>query len=343
MHTSKSRHRGFGLIEILVTLGVLSMGIVGVTVLHATVTKQSSENKSRAEALAIAQSRIEEMRNYTGHVDSLSDFNTLFANTSGFANSSTITGTNATYTRAEEIGAFGALKTLTVRVTWQDDANETLTVSLSTRLGYIAPRSIGDTARETAASVVDAPMGRARLGEGGLPENAVTASNGDGTSLFQDGGADLMLVSNNQIVLTLTEACQTEDGTCMDFVKIKGRIYIDQGSQSSLHPGEVYVIASDAAFCARHFMAANASAGDEATPVTTYTTNTRLTANGDYEWFDYTCYLGGGWYGNIGISLAGGLENSDKICVGDPVTADAWATPVIASRRVYRGMLYKPD
>ena len=343
MRKSNKRHWGFGLIEILVTLGILSVGIVGVTVLQSTVTKQSSENKSRTEALAIAQSRIEDMRNYTGDVDTLAEFQAQFANTNGFANSTTITGTNATFTRAEQIGSSGDLKTVTVQVSWTDNDNLTQTVSLNSRLSYIAPRSIGDTALEAAASVVDAPTGRARLGEGQLPANAVTVSNGDGTSLYDDGGSDLMLVSDDQIVLTLTEACQTEDGTCIDFVKIKGRIYIDQASQSSLNPGEVYVIASDAAFCARHFMPANASPGTPATPVTSNTTNTRLTANGDYEWFDYTCYIGGGWHGNVGILIAGGLANSDKICVGDPVTTDAWATPVIASRRVYRGMLYKPD
>ena len=338
MRTSRKRYWGFGLIEILVTLGVLSVGILGVTVLHSTVTKQSSENKSRAEALAIAQSRIEDLRNYTGDVDSLAEFNTLFANTNGYSNSATITGTNASFTRDEQIGSSGDLKTLAVRVTWSDPDGDSQSVSLNTRLSYIPPRSIGDTALEAAASVVDAPTGRARLGEGTLPQNATTTSNSDGTSLYDSGGTDLALVSNNQIVLTLAEACQLENNTCIDFVRIKGRVYIDQTTRSSLNPGDVYVIASDAAFCARHY-----TANGTTSPVTAGQTNTVSTATGSYEYFDYTCYIGGGWHGNIGILLANGLANTDKICVGDPVTVDAWATPVLAARRVYRGMLYKMD
>ncbi len=344
MRASRKRLWGFGLIEILVTLGVLSVGIVGVTVLQSTVTKQSSENKSRAEALAIAQSRIEEMRNYTGDVDTLTEFNTLFANTSGFANSTTITGTNASFTRQEQIASSGDMKTLTVQVTWPDSDDVTQTVSLNTRLSYVPPRSIGDTALEAAASVVDAPTGRARLGDGTLPSNielSSLAANSDGTYLYDQGNDRMLVTQDREIVLTLEEACQSEQGTCLDFVRIKGRVYIDRTSQSSLAPGKVFVIASDAAYCARYYTATNGTV----TRVTRDTTSTITTGNGttgSYNYFDYTCYIGGGWHGNIGILLAGGLGNQDKICIGDPTTVDPWATPIIAARRVYRGMLYKP-
>lgn len=349
MRTSRKRSWGFGLIEILVTLGVLSVGIVGVTVLQSTVTKQSAENKARAEALSIAQSRIEEMRNYTGDVDTLTEFNTLFANTSGYANSTTVTGTNASFTREEQISTSGELKVLAVRVSWSDSDNVSQSVSLNTQLSYTPPRSIGDTALSAAAAVVDAPTGRARLGDGTLPTElptgSVLTSNNDGTRLYDDGGTDLRLVTDDDaIVLTLAEACQTTSTYCLDFVRISGRVYIDRTSQSSLTPGDVHVIASDAAYCARFW---TTTSGQTVTvhTVTNDTTTTITTGNGtngNYMYFDYTCYIGGGWHGNIGILLAGGLDNADKICIGDPVTSDAWATPVIASRRVYRGMLYKP-
>lgn len=336
MFTSRKGRKGFGLVEILVTMGVLSVGILGVTVLHGVITEQSQENKARAEASSIAESRIEDMRNYTNSVASLADFNTLYADTSGYANSSSITGVNAAFTRAEQIGTVGDLKTVAVRVTWTDPDGDSQSVSLNSELTYVAPRSIGDTALEAAASLVDAPTGRARLGEGQLPNDAVTTSNADGTSLYNAGGTELMLVSGGQIVLTLAEACQTETGACIDFVKIKGRIYIDTTSQSTLDPGEVYVVASDAAFCARHF-----TANGTTTAVTPTTTTTLSTASGQYEYFDYTCYIGGGWHGNVGVIFAAGLSQADKICMGDPPSLNPWEAPVIATRRVYRGMLYK--
>lgn len=339
MMVSRKCRKGFGLIEILITLGILSVGILGVTVLHGVITEQSQENKARAEALSIAQSRIEDMRNYTSGVDSLDDFNALYANTSGYANSASITGVNAAFTRTEQIGTSGDLKTVSVRVAWNDPDNEAQSITLNSELTYVAPRSIGDTALEAAASLVDAPTGRARLGEGVLPDGATTTTNSDGTSLYQDGSTELMLVSDSQIVLTLSQACQLDTQVCIDFVRIKGRVYIDTATQNMLDPGEVYVVASDAAFCSRYYVDGN---GVTQT-VTPDTTSTLLTASGDYEYFNYTCYLGGGWHGNVGILLSGGLAQTDKVCVGDPLASLPVDQPVIASRRAYRGMLYKHD
>ena len=335
---SKKRMKGFGLIEILVTLGVLTVGILGVTTLHSVITQQSIQNKTKTEALLIAESRIEVMRNFTGAVSSEDAFDTFYADTNGYGNSTSITGVSAVYTRSESITTDGNLKDVVVQVAWTDPDGEAQTVSLSTQLSYLAPRSAGDSALESAEQLVDAPTGRARLGEGTLPDDAVTTSNGDGTSLYNDGGTELMLVSDDQIVLTLAQACQTSDGTCIDFVKIRGRIYIDTASQNQLDPGDVQVLASDAAFCARHF-----TSNGTTIVVTNDTTTALSTATGSYEYFDYTCYIGGGWHGNIGILLAGGNTSQDKICVGDPVTTITGDMPVIAARRVYRGMLYKYD
>lgn len=332
------RSRGFGLVEILVTIGVLAVGIMGVATFHTVVTKQSQDNKLHSEALGIAQSRLEEMRNYTDSASTLAQFNALYPDTAGYANAASVTGVSTTFSRTESIATSGERKIIGVRVSWTDAEGDAQSVQLSTQLGFVSPRSFGDVANSASDPLIDAPTGRARLGEGTLPEGATTTSNGDGTSLYQDGGEDLMLVFDEQIVLTLAQACQTEDGTCIDFVKIKGRIYIDKGSQNQLKPGQVYVVASDAAFCARYYTASGVTH-----TITRDTLSTVSTANGNYEYFDYTCYLGGGWHGNVGILLAGGLSQSDKICIGDPVSINAWEAPIIASRRAYRGMLYKYD
>jgi len=332
----KLKNKGFGLIEILITLGVLAIGVLGVAALHSTVTKQSQENKARSEAFAIAQSRIEEMRNYTDSASTPDQFHALYADTTGYENSTSIAGVSTVFTRTERILTSGEQKNIAVAVNWTSSDSQTRNINLSTELGFVSPRAVGDTVRERSEPLVSAPTGRARLGEGVLPEGAVTISNNDGTALYQDGGNDLMLVSGEQIVLTLTNACQADAGTCLDFVKIRGRVYIDKVSQPQLTPGQVYLVASDAAFCARYY-----TAGDAINTVTAATASTISTAAGDYEYFDYTCYIGGGWHGNVGVLLAGGLRQSDKICVGDPVSANPWEAPIIATRRSYRGMLYK--
>lgn len=332
------KYKGFGLIEILVTLGVIAVGVLGVAVFHSNLTKQSADNKARSEAVAIAQSRIEEMRNYTHQVDSFDQFNNVYPSTQGFVNSTTINGVSAVFDRTERVTDAGQQKQIDVAVAWVNSDGENRNVSLTSELGFVLPRTPGDVARETAPPLVNAPTGRARLGEGVLPEGAETTPNEDGTALYQDGGDDLMLVFGDQIVLTLTMACQTDAGECIDFVKIRGRVFIDKDSQANLNPGDVSVVASDAAFCARYY-----TVDGQVFSVTSNTSTALSTPGGDYQYFDYTCYIGGGWHGNVGILLAGGISQQDKICVGDPVSVEPWEAPIIATRRAYRGMLYRYD
>jgi len=300
MRTRILRNKGFGFVEILITVGVLAVGIMGVATLQTVITKQTLDNKSRSEAMSIAQSRIEEMRNYTNSVSSIAEFNTLFANVSN-GNSATVAGMNSTFTRTETITTSGSMKGVVVSVAWTDPGGDAQSVRLNTDLSFLSPRKVGDAALSSTPSGISSPTGRARLGDGTLPEGAATTSNGDGTALYYDGGTDLRLASGSQIVLTLQEACQTDTGTCIDFVKINGRIYIDTTTQGSLIPGNVFIVASDAAYCARHYTIAGVT-----TPVTSATTTAALTSSGDYKYFDYSCYIGGGWFGNVGVLLSGG-------------------------------------
>jgi hypothetical protein len=205
--------------------------------------------------------------------------------------------------------------------------------------------------------------------------------------LVIDGGTS----ADDKVVLTLEDACVS--GTCTQFVRINGGIYVDRASvtEADLPAYNVNVLASDAAYCQRFYLStdgtlANAIDADAsvvshtASNTTTYYldngsvagsydgtntalqatvvngpiaadvgagtpavagTETPITANGNYNYFHYTCYLGGGWHGNIGILLSGGNTNSDKFCLGDPNSVYTDEQPVIAARRAYRGMTYK--
>ena len=74
---SKKRMKGFGLIEILVTLGVLTVGILGVTTLHSVITQQSIQNKTKTQALLFAESLIDVIRTFSGAVSSEDAFDTF--------------------------------------------------------------------------------------------------------------------------------------------------------------------------------------------------------------------------------------------------------------------------
>ena len=337
----RSVQQGFSLLETLIAVVVIAVGLLAVASLQSHLIGTSADNKAKAEAMAIAQARLDQFRNYTNSVTDETGFDTLFADTSGYTNPTSINGVNAAFTRSEFIAASANTKDISVQVGWNDRHGDAQTVVMSTSLGWQPPRAVGDLARLATPPVVASPTGRARLGEGQLPTGAPTTDNGDGTELYDDGSGNLKLVVDNDIVLTLEDACQSGGGNCINFVTIKGRVYIDTATKDKLKPGKVLVAATDAGFCQRYYLEAESGI---AITVTNDTSSTPITTpNHDYEYFDYTCYLGGGWHGNIGILLAKGLAQADKICQGDPVSGNAWEQPVIAARRVYRGMLYKID
>ncbi len=337
---------GIGLIEVLIAALILAVGVAAVTKVQGDLFTSSSESKARAEALAIASARIEEMRNYTNAVADEDAFKNYFK-VAADTNQRVINGTNASFTRTETLVANGDARNVTVKVTWAGQLGATQEATLNTLLSYASPKGPGITEMDFADPIVAAPTGRAELGKGTAP--SVDSDNDDGTGLYdsQDGDLNLVVGDNNKIVLTLRDACDASGGNCTDFVKISGRVYIDLSTQGSLKPGEVYVQASDAAYCTRYYFDPTAGATDDGglplggnVVVSTATTVAELTANGDYKYFNYTCYLGGGWHGNIGLLFAGGVSQQDKVCMGDPVSANLWEQPVIGTRRAYRGMIY---
>ncbi|WP_371186426.1 prepilin-type N-terminal cleavage/methylation domain-containing protein [Thalassotalea maritima] len=345
MTYSQGRIRGFGLIEVLVALAIMAFGLMTMAAFHITVINESSTSKNRAEALAIAQQRIEQMRNYTDLAVSQADFHQLFPIVTEFANQATHQGTNTLFTRQEMILANDAVKTITVQVLWQDASGQQEQVELSTEFAYKSPGLAGDADMSQAIGpLVRSATGRARLGKGEVTEEEIASgkvvySNGDTTGLLDRGDGDLRLTSDNDVVLTLEDACELDDGIrtnepCTGFVEISGRVYIDR-AETSVSVGGVHVIASDAAYCQRYYTASN---GD-AVAVTADTNSALSTATGNYDYFDYTCYLGGGWHGNVGVMIDG----PEWACMGDPNAADSFDAPKVAIRRVYRGMAYKTD
>lgn len=338
---------GFSLIEVLVSMAVVALGLLAVLGVQTKLIDSSGETKAKAEAVALAQARLEEIRNYTHTYQTEADFNANFVGNRNAAEE--VPGVNALYTISEARVVNGDTKQVTVNVTWTDRDGASQTVSLDTRLGWESPRAAAEEARANEDPAVTPPTGRARLGDGRVenwdPESPPegTRRNGDNTYSYNDGSGDYKLVTTDgTVVLTLEDACLTD--TCTDFVKISGRVWIDTTSQRQLDPGDVFVLASDAAYCQRYY-----TSGGQVYTVENGQSSTLATVSGNYKYFDYTCYLGGGWHGNIGILLANGLSQSDKICQGDPTRYVAGATyqdfraPVIQARRAYRGMLYKRD
>ncbi|WP_394176740.1 type IV pilus modification PilV family protein [Thalassotalea litorea] len=340
---------GFSLIEVLIAVAILSVGLLGVAVFQGELINSSTENKARAEALALAQARMEEMRNYTDTVKNISEFDSLYLVSTGFTNTTTHNGANAVFSRQEAISQSNETKEVAIKVSWSSGNGETEEVIIQSELGFKSPSLVGELDDFDAnGPMVRSATGRAELGEGEVKvtDTVDMSQNGDATGILDRGDGDLRLTNGdtpgNDVVLTLKDACELDtngDRTgipCTGFVEISGRVYIDTATQNRIAPGDIYVKASDAAYCQRYFY----DADGDAVVVDSSTTTAHITANSDYKYFEYTCYLGGGWHGNIGLVLEGGITRNDKVCMGDPTSINPWEDTQIAGRRVYRGMAY---
>ena len=336
---SKDKQAGFSLTEALVAFAVVTGGLLAVASFQAGLFNSSAYNKARTEALSLAQQKIEEFKSYSdADKDNYVDDNGDGAmDADGAYADATITGNNANFTRSWDVATTDEGKRIGVTVSWVDSANVTQSVSLASSISYISPRSGADQIVELKDPLLDSPTGRAERADGYLSDypsediSLVGTPGNEGLSTYQYE-QDLFLVdAQDKVLLRLRDACLSDSG-CTDFVRISGTVYMDMqnltqsGINEPLQATDILVLPSDSGHCQRWV-----DDGSLSSPPTT--------ANGNYQYFNYTCFFGGGWHGNIGFVTTLGLTQNDKVCQGDPVSMNSWELPVIALRRSFRGML----
>lgn len=151
MSTRTSTESGFTLLEALIALLVTSFGMLAIAAFQGTLSGSSDVAKQRAEAVRLAQLKIEELRafeqvpssvtkfNYTDNVVSGGD--TIGPNNGGYV-------TNTTYSRVWTVNgaATDPQKWVRVQVSWQDRGGATQTVDLQTVIARSDPAAIGTVA-----------------------------------------------------------------------------------------------------------------------------------------------------------------------------------------------------
>lgn len=124
------KQSGVGLIEVLIATVVVALGLLAVASMQGDFIVSSGDSKTRAEALTLAEKKIEMLRNNIV-LDNGSDGGYSFIPTNATADSGTavtedpITGTNATFTRSWVIDQGGTAdrKKISVLVTWDSNGN----------------------------------------------------------------------------------------------------------------------------------------------------------------------------------------------------------------------------
>ncbi len=332
--------RGFTLLEALVSVAVLSLGMLSVAKLHSDLMASSGLSKARTEAVQLAESELEQLRNMMLE----SQFNAITDVTGGAA--VTVTGTNATFTLQREVTDATAptRKNIAVTVSWNDPKEGTQTVRVSGLLAWNDPALgllAGGGGLGGNIGRITPPTGAATQGGReytNLPTGAVTntlpdGTTSDGTYTYDaaDGKRELLVwdADKNKYVAVLTVAPNK------GFSTISGRVYSTSLPSKKDPTGypffsgkptaqTTYVMSSDASYCANVF----------ASPL--------ITVGSQYIGFQYKCYFGAGWYGNIGIVRTDAVSPSERVCVGrpnEPVDATRMDSehPALSTVRMYRG------
>ncbi len=346
------RSGGFTLIEALIAMLVMALGIVALARFHGGLLQSSGGTKARSEAISIAQQEMETRRAVI--TASQADFNTyenpdndeiaLTATTisscdpateSDWTDLSQRTGKNATFTPAYCIRdlANPARKEILMQVEWDDPKGGAQRVFLNSVIAWtntIGSIGFASGGESGGGGSIPTPQGGATTNipesrhHDSLPDNAT--SNNDGTWTYENTeyGQTELLDSTGQVLMIIYEGSA--------IVTISGKVYIANGLSTS----KIHVIASEAAYCPRNIP--NDISGNTDSGI------------GDPAWpyFEYTCYVATGWYGNVGIQFfdasrsnqgyaLGGNEAKSHVCVGGPDSNDSAGSRY----RSYRGYDYR--
>ena len=172
----KTRQRGFTLVEALISLVVMAFGMLALSGMQVSLSRNADVAKQRTEAMRLAQARIEQMRSFSGISTGAVNWNGLDA----VAN--TTTTTNATFTVASTMGGVDAdaMRTVNVAVTWVDRTGAPQAINIASVISQTDPRDPGFIGNPLP---LNTPLRRPRNRNINIPIPALSL--GNGTSAYQ--------------------------------------------------------------------------------------------------------------------------------------------------------------
>lgn len=331
--------RGVSLIEALIALVIMAVGILSIAKLNTFLIDVGGQAKARAQAVQLAEAKVEEWRSVIvngslaaipasaakGSQPALYGYSSATVQATAFTRWWDVTKT--TDATGDVTGA-----RVQVYVAWTGRDNVEQQVSVSSLIAWDDPgmaAGLWDVTGGAAGGYAVVPTGRATLGAGNISGvtggvTDIQGDQGDGLKIVKgttDNVYRLVKISTGEILLTASKLNEA-------LSQVSGRVYISQADLNSLTKDNVYIVISDASFCS--MVPANAL--------------TNLDSGSIFKYFDYRCYLGANWYGNVGVVRIDNANTNDRVCVGDPTVGSVAASvksdnrhPALSTSRMYRG------
>lgn len=217
---SRARLAGFSILEALVTLVVVSAGLLGLAGLQSTLTREADASRHRGEATRLAQERIESIRSFH-QIATVSDPTASPALTPSWSSfgwadlmgklpkTDTIdSGTNVTYTRTWDSESLKSdtMRTVQVTVSWVDRSGESQSVILNSviaKMELAMTGGLGFTPPLGGATQIKMPKNRHL----NIPFPARDL--GDGRSAYNDPSGYYSIIFNNEHGSVVKECFET--------------------------------------------------------------------------------------------------------------------------------------
>jgi prepilin-type N-terminal cleavage/methylation domain-containing protein len=115
---STDKSEGFTLLEVMITLVILSVSLLGLAGLMVTTARNNASGNQVTEAVTLGQDKLEEFR--------AMGWESLLPTTSGPRSDQKLGCTGINYTRTWNIIQNGNFKTISVAINWNDRINHSV-------------------------------------------------------------------------------------------------------------------------------------------------------------------------------------------------------------------------
>ncbi len=308
MTFQKNKQLGVGLIEVLIATVVIALGLLAVASMQGTFIASSGESKTRAEALVIAERRMEELRNMM----QVGDFTTLPALTSP------VNGVNASFAVGQVVATPSApdRKQITLTVSW-DGGGADKQIILTSELLFSDPKSsvsLSEFGESGGGGVGQSPSPNQNASESVEQQIDIFEPDGSekytavtGTTNLYTVGTDIYRDDGNNKTGTLVVYCTDLNASPFDIDLINGANYpltYDNTGTPPLDYVNGNIETTDKTMLLAKRVNLDGISGNES--IELYTQNDdSVTADGTTINADTTCTLQHRYFGGVIIPIKG--------------------------------------